>query len=212
MVMIVTPAFAQFNTIGLVSPRQKIEPVAESDNSPIDSEIDSNDGDVMDDKDAASDTSLTCFSLSCVSLPLQRIKVNSPFGWRKDPVSSKDHTLHNGLDLYARNDNVMAMLTGVVEKTGSDSRAGLYVVLRHGNIRVSYCHLSKILVVQGRNVSAGDVIGVTGSTGRSSGEHLHLVTKQNGRVFNPTIMIDFINRFIKRQGCQIRTDEGDCPA
>ena len=52
--------------------------------------------------------------------------------------------------------------------------------------------LSKILVVQGRNVSAGDVIGVTGSTGRSSGEHLHLVTKQNGRVFNPTIMLDFI--------------------
>ena len=80
----------------------------------------------------------------------------------------------------------------LTEKTGSDSRAGLYVVLRHGNIRVSYCHLSKILVVQGRKVSAGDVVGVTGSTGRSTGEHLHLVTKQNGRVFNPTIMIDFI--------------------
>jgi murein DD-endopeptidase MepM/ murein hydrolase activator NlpD len=86
----------------------------------------------------------------------------------------------------------MAMLPGEVEKTGNDSRAGKYVVLRHGNIRVSYCHLSKILVAQGRNVLAGDVIGVTGSTGRSSGEHLHLVTKQNGRVFNPTIMLDFI--------------------
>ena len=129
MVMNVTPAFAQFNTIGLVSPRQKIEQIAESDNSPIHSEIDSDDGDVIDDKDAASDTSLTCLSLSCVSLPLLRIKVNSPFGWRMDPISGKNHTLHNGLDLYARNDNVMAMLTGVVEKTGSDSRAGLYVVL-----------------------------------------------------------------------------------
>lgn len=192
MVMNVIPSFAQFNTIGLVSPRQKIEQVAGSDNSPLHSEIDSDDSDVMDDKDVASDTSLSCLSLSCVSLPLLRIKVNSPFGWRKDPISGKGHTLHNGLDLYARNDNVMAMLTGVVEKTGSDSRAGLYVVLRHGNIRVSYCHLSKILVVQGRKVSAGDVVGVTGSTGRSSGEHLHLVTKQNGRVFNPTIMIDFI--------------------
>ena len=131
MVMNVIPSFAQFNTIGIVSPRQKVEQVVGSDNSSIHSEIDSDDGDVMDDKDAASDTSLSCLSLSCVSLPLLRIKVNSPFGWRKDPISGKSHTLHNGLDLYARNDNVMAMLPGVVEKTGSESRAGKYVVLRN---------------------------------------------------------------------------------
>ena len=126
-----------------------------------------------------------------VSLPLKRIKVTSPFGMRKDPFTGKLR-MHNGIDLHARNDKVYAMFPGVVKKVGYDKRSGNYVTLQHGDYTVSYCHLSKVKIKIGVHVHAREVIGVSGNTGRSTGEHLHITCKRNGKYINPQILFQYI--------------------
>lgn len=126
-----------------------------------------------------------------VSYPLSKIKINSPYGYRKDPFSGK-LKFHNGLDLHARNAKVYAMLAGKVIKIGQDRRAGKYVTLMHGNFTVSYCHLSRILAYEGQMVKAGDTIGITGNTGRSTGEHLHITCKHNGDYIDPMLIFKHI--------------------
>lgn len=126
-----------------------------------------------------------------VCYPLQNIKVTSPYGYRKDPFTGK-RKFHGGIDLHARGDKALAMMEGVVVKVGQDKTSGKYVTLRHGNYIVSYCHLSKILAVKGTTVRPRDVVGITGSTGRSTGEHLHITCKLNGKSVNPTLLFDFI--------------------
>ena len=83
-----------------------------------------------------------------VCYPLRRMKVNSPYGYRKDPFTGK-RKFHNGVDLHARGDEALAMMEGTVLKVGQDRISGKYVVLRHGEFTVSYCHLSRILVSKG---------------------------------------------------------------
>ena len=126
-----------------------------------------------------------------VSLPLKRIKVTSPFGMRKDPFTGK-RRMHNGIDLHARNDEVYAMFPGVVKKVGYDKCSGNYVTLQHGDYTVSYCHLSRVAVKERTPVLAGDVVGITGNTGRSTGEHLHITCKRNGKYINPQILFQYI--------------------
>lgn len=127
-----------------------------------------------------------------VSLPLKRIKMTSPFGIRKDPFTGK-RSMHNGIDLHARGDEVYAMFDGIVKKVGYDKRSGNYVTLQHGDFTVSYCHLSEVRIINGTRVRAHDVVGITGNTGRSTGEHLHITCKRNGKYINPQILFRFIN-------------------
>ena len=129
-----------------------------------------------------------------VSLPLKSIKVTSPFGIRKDPFTGK-RRMHNGIDLHARNDEVYAMFSGVVKKVGYDKRSGNYVTLQHGDYTVSYCHLSKVTLDKGTRIHAHDVVGVTGNTGRSTGEHLHITCKRYGKYINPQILFQYITDF-----------------
>ena len=129
-----------------------------------------------------------------VSLPLKRIKVTSPFGMRKDPFTGKLR-MHNGIDLHARNDEVYAMFPGVVKKVGYDKRSGNYVTLQHGDYTVSYCHLSKVTLDKGTRIHAQDVVGVTGNTGRSTGEHLHITCKRYGKYINPQILFQYITDY-----------------
>ena len=126
-----------------------------------------------------------------MSLPLKRIKVTSPFGMRRDPFTGKLR-MHNGIDLYARNDEVYAMFSGVVRKVGFDKRSGNYVTLQHGDYTVSYCHLSRVTVKEKTPVLVGDVVGITGNTGRSTGEHLHLTCKRSSISINPSVMFEYI--------------------
>ena len=127
-----------------------------------------------------------------VCYPLSRIKINSPYGYRKDPFTGK-RKFHNGIDLHARSSKVFAMMQGRVIAVGQDKVPGKYVTLRHGNFTVSYCHLSQISVSQGQDVLSGDVVGITGNTGRSTGEHLHITIRQKGEYVNPRIFLDYIN-------------------
>lgn len=132
-----------------------------------------------------------------VSLPLKELRVTSPYGYRKDPFSGKKK-FHKGLDLHARNDNVFAMMAGIVVGIGKDDVSGNYVVLKHGSYQISYCHLSKIFVTDGNEVGPRDVIGISGSTGKSTGEHLHITCRLNGKYIDPEIVINMIIR-IKRE-------------
>ena len=126
-----------------------------------------------------------------VSYPLQRIRITSPYGYRKDPLTGK-RKFHGGIDLHARGEQVLAMMEGVVIKVGQDKTSGKYVTLRHGNYTVSYCHLSQVLVRRGASVMPGEVIAITGNTGRSTGPHMHLTCKFQNRYINPGILLQFV--------------------
>ena len=126
-----------------------------------------------------------------VCYPLSSVKINSPYGYRKDPFTGK-RKFHNGIDLHARSSKVFAMMQGRVLKVGQDKVSGKYVTLQHGSFTVSYCHLSQISVSQGQDVLSGDVVGITGNTGRSTGEHLHITCKYNGNYIDPILIFKHI--------------------
>jgi len=127
----------------------------------------------------------------CVSLPLKKIQINSKFGMRRHPIYRK-YIMHNGVDLHARHEDVLSMLSGEVIRVGYDNRSGKYVTVQTANYIISYCHLSQQYVTQGVYVEAGTPLGLTGSTGASTGEHLHLTTKKDGKAFNPVILLDMV--------------------
>lgn len=128
-----------------------------------------------------------------VCYPLSHIKINSPYGYRKDPFTGK-RKFHNGIDLHARSAKVFAMMQGRVLKVGQDKVSGKYITLQHGSFTVSYCHLSQISVSQGQAVLPGDVVGITGNTGRSTGEHLHITCKYKGETINPSIIFSCVRQ------------------
>lgn len=127
-----------------------------------------------------------------VSYPLKEIHVTSPFGVRTDPFTKKRRK-HNGLDLRADRCETYAMMHGIVVKTGQDRVSGKYVTVRHGDFSVSYCHLSEWRVKKGDCVRPGDVIGISGNTGRSTGPHLHLTVRMGRRHIDPVVLLQFID-------------------
>ncbi|MDN8834145.1 M23 family metallopeptidase, partial [Staphylococcus aureus] len=81
--------------------------------------------------------------------------------------------LHKGVDLAARCDPVLSVMEGTVSSTGFNPILGSFIRIKHGEFQSIYGHLSYILVTPGDSVTAGQFIGITGSTGRVTGEHLH---------------------------------------
>lgn len=120
-----------------------------------------------------------------------KLHITSRFGQRRNPFGKKTSEHHNGLDLSAKAGTpIYAMLPGEVAHIGYDSRSGNYIKLRHGNFTVSYCHLiRKPNLPVGSKVFPGQPVAQVGSTGRSTGPHLHITLKRNGRVIDPTIII-----------------------
>ena len=104
------------------------------------------------------------------------------------------------------------MFDGYVESIGQDSRSGRYIVLRHGNYLISYCHLSQVSAREGEELLAGDVVGITGNTGRSTGEHLHITCRLNGERIDPYIVLLEIRKI--RKECQeaLRSDTLPIPS
>lgn len=128
---------------------------------------------------------------SQISFPLQNIYITSPYGYRNDPFTAK-RKFHNGIDLRANYEPCYAILDGIVERIGNDKRSGNFITLRHGNYTISYCHLSHILVPQGRPVQAGTPIAITGSSGRSTAPHLHLSIKYKRKSIDVKVLLDYI--------------------
>lgn len=114
-----------------------------------------------------------------VSVPLDTLRVTSKFGLRTHPIL-KRKSFHNGVDLAAKlNDRVKAISDGIVTYSGTRGALGNAVYLSHPKLKVTsiYGHLNKVAVRQGQVVTAGNVIGYAGTTGRSTGVHLHLTVK-----------------------------------
>jgi murein DD-endopeptidase MepM/ murein hydrolase activator NlpD len=118
-------------------------------------------------------------SMLSLEWPIAEVhRISSPFGYRHHPVLEK-RKFHNGVDLAAVTGTpVLAAQAGRVSVASFDDVNGNYVVLDHGNgVRTSYCHLSELGVEKGDAVARGQDIGKVGSTGRSTGPHLHFVVR-----------------------------------
>jgi len=113
-------------------------------------------------------------------------RISSPFGDRVHPVL-KTHKLHNGVDLAVPiGTPVHAAQAGRVITAAENSASGNYVILDHGNgVRTAYCHLSQVEVVKGDQVVRGQEVARSGNTGRSTGPHLHYITRLGGRPVDP---------------------------
>lgn len=176
------PVHAQFNTIGTTnSKRIKTANPPKSNKTPTDSIV-------LDEPEQTIPETETL-----VSPPLKSIRISSSYGMRKHPINHK-RMMHNGIDLSARYENVYSMFPGTVVRVGQDSRSGKFVTVRTGDYTISYCHLSQQLVKEKDFVIAGTNIAVSGNTGASTGPHLHITAKKNGKAFNPAILIDYIKR------------------
>ena len=191
----VSSAKAQFNTVSDNVCRYKVRKVKEKFLLPANQPVDSIQANLLQQETDSMDSKQKqrISSYPSITYPLKSIKVTSPYGYRRDPFTSK-LSWHNGLDLRAKNEPIYAMMDGIVEKVGYDNRSGNYVTLRHGNYHVSYCHLSSIIVRKGESVFPGIIVGVTGNTGRSTGSHLHLTCKKDGKSINPTILLNLIEK------------------
>lgn len=130
-----------------------------------------------------------------IAFPLKNIQINSEFGIRQHPVTHK-YCMHNGVDLQARYEPVFSMLPGKVVKAAHDKRSGRYITILTGNYTVSYCHLSSSKVTIGRYVKAGEIIGVSGNTGMSTGPHLHLTIKKDGKAIDPIILLNCVRTIV----------------
>ena len=146
-----------------------------------------------DEADIDSIRTLCMEKYRSVSLPLKSLEVSSRFGLRTDPFNAAAKTRHDGIDLIApKGAEVHSMFAGKVIRAGQDKRSGKYVVIQHGNYTIAYCHLSRQTAQTGDLVCPGDIIGLVGSTGRSTGPHLHITAKRNGKCINPTIILNYI--------------------
>lgn len=125
-------------------------------------------------------------------MPTPSTRITDIFGYRPNR-----RRVHQGLDIKVQTgDTIYAAFDGKVRIASFQRRGyGYYVVIRHNNgIETLYAHLSKRLVDANQNVKAGDPIGLGGSTGRSSGAHLHFETILMGKCIDPALMFDFKNQ------------------
>jgi len=118
--------------------------------------------------------------------PLRHFRITSRYGIREDPFTGHI-SMHQGIDLAApEGTEVFAVADGTVTATGFDPVYGNYVIIRHNNNWTSlYGHLQKIETVLRSEVKSGNLIGRVGSTGQSTGPHLHFELRQDGRPFDP---------------------------
>ena len=114
-------------------------------------------------------------------------KITSRFGER----SSRRVSTHTGLDIAcSTGTDIQVVADGVVKFAGTDGSYGKLVIVSHGNgVETWYAHCSKLYVSANEEVSQGEVIAAVGSTGNSSGPHLHLEIRVNGKAINPQLYL-----------------------
>ena len=126
-----------------------------------------------------------------ISNPAPGRAISSTFGVRKDPFLGTP-ALHSGMDFSAPTGfPAKATAAGTVARAGWNGGYGRLVEIDHGNgLSTRFAHLSRIDVVEGRKVERGDIVGVVGSSGRSTGPHMHYEIRRDGEAVDPL-------RFIK---------------
>ena len=123
--------------------------------------------------------------------PLENVEVNSKFGYRRLFGRTQ---FHAGIDLSGNyRDTVFATANGMVEKARWNGGYGRCVIIKHKDgFQTLYGHLSKIYVAVGDSVFVGQAIGKVGSTGRSTGAHLHYEVLHDGNAIDPCNFIPFL--------------------
>lgn len=126
------------------------------------------------------------------SYPLAGAHVISPYGGRSGRK-------HSGVDIKTKpNDDVLAAFDGVVTQSGPYYGYGNYIVIRHAyGFSTCYSHQSKNFVKKGQKVRAGQVIGLTGRTGRATTPHLHFEVRFKGRTIDPNIIFDHVKHSLR---------------
>lgn len=124
-------------------------------------------------------------------LPVENGWISSRYGYRKDPFTGKK-TFHDGVDIASSyGAPVVAVASGVVMEAGKKTGYGYYIEMNHADGLISkYAHNSKIFVGPGDLVEKGDVIALVGSSGRSTGPHVHFEITREGKTINPSKFIE----------------------
>lgn len=117
-------------------------------------------------------------------------EITSEYGNRTNPVSG-EYLMHSGVDIAASQDTeIRAAYSGIVSEVGSNSVGGNYISLVHKDgSETLYCHCSKIIAEKGDVIRAGETIALVGSTGRSTGPHLHFEITVDGKTENPLLYL-----------------------
>jgi len=125
-------------------------------------------------------------AINISNFPVKTGYISSRFGLRKDPIHGHSR-LHKGLDIAARSGTfVYALGKGKVIFSGYKKGFGNVVEIQHGSSVISrYAHLDMSLIDVGREIDGSEILGVVGTTGRSTGPHLHLEVRFNGKAVNP---------------------------
>jgi len=129
-----------------------------------------------------------------ISLPVSG-KITSSFGLRTDPIDGKLRH-HNGIDIAVpEGTEIKPVLSGKVVYSGYSNGYGNCVIVEHDNgIQTIYAHNSKNLVKAGDTVTSDTVIALSGSTGRTTGPHLHFEVRKDGKPVNPVAMLNSLEK------------------
>ncbi|MCR5290337.1 MAG: M23 family metallopeptidase [Treponema sp.] len=125
------------------------------------------------------------------TIPIHRsYYLSSRFGWRSSPFTSK-RSYHSGIDLACpQGTPIYAALSGKVVSTGFNATYGNFVIIaHHSGYKTLYGHMSAIIAKNGAYVTPGSIIGRVGSTGLSTGPHLHFTVYKNGKTVNPLNLV-----------------------
>ncbi|MGO3805376.1 MAG: M23 family metallopeptidase [Sphingobacterium sp.] len=120
-------------------------------------------------------------------------RITSPFGYRRNPFTNRGREMHSGVDLKGKTgDPVKSTAKGEVTFAGYQGNYGYVVMMKHSNgYETRYAHLVRTRVKKGEYVEAGEIVGLLGSTGRSTGPHLHYEVLVNSRKVNPAKYFNF---------------------
>ena len=141
-------------------------------------------------------TSFAPVTTTCpIVAPVDSKRYTSYFGYRTNPISN-EHSFHTGLDIAAPlGTKIKAAYGGTVRKTGEDSHSGKYIFLTHDDgFETFYCHCNEILAEQGAVIRQGETIAKVGSTGWSTGPHLHFEIRKDGTRLNPLWILEGKNQ------------------
>ena len=130
-------------------------------------------------------------SANAMAIPVAG-EITSPFGYRQHPLYGK-RLFHNGVDIGAKEGTaIVAALSGVVKEAGAEESLGNYVILSHGNdLFTVYAHCKTLLVEEGEAVEKGKRIALVGSTGVSTGPHLHFEVRWGEYRLDPAVLVNF---------------------
>jgi murein DD-endopeptidase MepM/ murein hydrolase activator NlpD len=131
-----------------------------------------------------------------------RAYVSSSYGWRKNPFNSRRKQWHAGVDIAAtRGSAIVSAADGIVVYAGYRYAYGFTVEIRHAaGFSTKYAHLKKLTVQNGQHVKAGDLIALMGSTGRSTGPHVHFEILKDDEKLNPYAFIKSHMATARRMG------------